>query len=63
MFVPWITRAVATLACVAAACIAPSAAAQAVPDAVELFPAVRVALQSAALNDAERAALRLRHGT
>ncbi len=63
MCVARITRAVATLACVAAACIAPSAAAQAVPDAVELSPAVRVALQSAALNDAERAALRLRHGT
>ncbi|NBQ16363.1 MAG: hypothetical protein EBU31_17560, partial [Proteobacteria bacterium] len=56
-------RAAAMLACVAAASLAPGAAAQAVPDAVELSPAVRAALQSAALNDAERAALRLRHGT
>lgn len=39
------------------------AAAQAVPPRVELAPSVRAALQSAALGDAERAALRLEHGT
>ncbi|MFO0961625.1 MAG: hypothetical protein U0625_01825 [Phycisphaerales bacterium] len=38
------------------------AGAQAVPAKIELAPAVRHALQSAALTDAERAALRLRHG-
>ncbi len=42
---------------------AASALAQAVPAQLELSPAVRGALQSAALSDPERAALRLRHGT
>ena len=37
--------------------------AQAVPPKVQLSPAVRAALQSPALTDQERAALRLRHGT
>ena len=37
--------------------------AQAVPPKVELSPAVRLALQSPAITDSERAALRLRHGT
>ncbi|MFM9180196.1 MAG: hypothetical protein ACKOV8_02915, partial [Phycisphaerales bacterium] len=44
-------------------CGAARAHAQAVPASLELSPAVRLALQSAALSDAERAALRLRHGT
>ena len=39
------------------------ASAQAVPASLELSPAVRGALQSPALSDAERGALRLRHGT
>lgn len=43
--------------------IVAQAVAQAVPAQLELSPAVRGALQSAALSDAERAALRLRHGT
>jgi hypothetical protein len=43
--------------------IAVHASAQAVPAQLELSPAVRGALQSAALSDPERAALRLRHGT
>ena len=37
--------------------------AQAVPPKVQLSPAVRAALQSPAITDQERAALRLRHGT
>jgi Flp pilus assembly protein TadD len=64
------TRRVRTLAAVLALAFAalvalpvPRAAAQAVPDTLELSPAARMALQSAALSDAERAALRLRHGT
>lgn len=40
-----------------------TAVAQAVPPRAELAPAARAAIQSAALTDAERAELRLRHGT
>ncbi|MFM1935633.1 MAG: hypothetical protein RI990_592 [Planctomycetota bacterium] len=47
---------------VAATC-ARSSPAQAVPARLEPSPAVRMALQSEALGDRERAALRLRHGT
>lgn len=43
--------------------VATTAAGQAVPRQVELSPPARAALQSTALTDAERAALRLRHGT
>jgi tetratricopeptide (TPR) repeat protein len=52
-----------SLAALAVAACASRAGAQAVPASVELSPAVRLALQSAALTDDERAALRLRHGT
>ena len=51
------------LAASVALCFCVRAGAQAVPAEIELSPAVRLALQSAALSDAERAALRLRHGT
>ena len=50
------------LAFVAAAFLAHAAGAQAVPVKVELSPAVRAALQSPAITESERAALRLRHG-
>ena len=50
------------LAFVAAAFLAHAAGAQAVPAKVELSPAVRAALQSPAITESERAALRLRHG-
>lgn len=43
--------------------LAARAGAQVVPTASELAPAARAALQSTALTDAERAELRLRHGT
>ena len=46
----------------AAVALAAAVLAQAVPDKLDLAPSVRVALQSAALTDDERAALRLRHG-
>ncbi|MFM8697888.1 MAG: hypothetical protein ACKOF7_04325, partial [Phycisphaerales bacterium] len=52
-----------SLVALALVCGAARAHAQAVPASLELSPAVRLALQSAALSDAERAALRLRHGT
>lgn len=52
-------------ACAAVVAVGPAAPAhgQAVPQSLELAPAVRGALQSAAITDTERAALRLRHGT
>jgi tetratricopeptide (TPR) repeat protein len=54
-------RAIGAIA--AAVAIAVPASGQAVPAKAELAPSVRMALQSAAVSDAERAALRLRHGT
>lgn len=50
------------LAVALAAALAHVVTAQAVPAKVELSPAVRAALQSPAITDPERAALRLRHG-
>jgi Tfp pilus assembly protein PilF len=55
--------AIGVCAAIAALLAAPLAGAQVVPPRAELAPAARAALQSAALTDAERAALRLRHGT
>lgn len=46
----------------AAVALASAVLAQAVPDKLDLAPSVRVTLQSTALSDDERAALRLRHG-